>query len=75
MKTNKLVIAILAGAAAGFVLSVLIAPEKGVELREKIREWVGNFPNKFADLFSTGQENLLQPAAGESLINPNEILG
>lgn len=75
MATNKLIIAIFAGAAAGFVLGVLMTPEKGADVRKKIGDTVANLADRLVDLFSTEQQNLLQPAAGESLVNPNEILG
>ena len=75
MTTNKLIITIFAGAAAGFVLGMLITPEKGADVRKKIGDTIGNLADRLVDLFSTKQQNLLQPATGESLVNPNEILG
>jgi gas vesicle protein len=38
MSTGKIVLSVLAGIAAGTVLGVLIAPDKGTETRRKIRQ-------------------------------------
>lgn len=38
MSTGKIVFSVLAGIAAGTLLGVLIAPEKGAETRRKIRQ-------------------------------------
>jgi len=38
MSTGKIVLGVLAGIAAGTVLGVLIAPDKGSETRRKIRQ-------------------------------------
>ena len=38
MSTGKIVLGVLAGIAAGTLLGVLIAPDKGTETRRKIRQ-------------------------------------
>ncbi|HEY3372901.1 MAG TPA: YtxH domain-containing protein [Prolixibacteraceae bacterium] len=38
MSAGKMVLGVLAGAAAGAILGVLFAPEKGTETRKKIAE-------------------------------------
>jgi len=38
MSNGKIVLGVLAGIAAGTILGVLIAPDKGVETRRKIRQ-------------------------------------
>lgn len=35
---SKLLLAVLAGAAAGLIAGILLAPEKGSETREKIKD-------------------------------------
>jgi len=72
---NKLLIAILAGAATGFIIGTLVAPEKGAELRKKISDAAGNLADKLIDLFARSSENLLEPSVGDTSVSPDEILG
>lgn len=60
MNTNKLVAAILTGITAGFVIGVLVAPEKGTELRRKISDLAGDWAEKLIDVFSAGSQQLVQ---------------
>lgn len=57
MSTSKLVSGILVGAAAGAVLGLLFAPDKGCETRKKIRQGaddlVSNLKNKVGSLKQT----------------------
>lgn len=49
--TTKIVIGIVGAMAAGVVLGLLIAPEKGTEMRQRIRktaeDWVDHLGNVF----------------------------
>ena len=72
--TDKLIIALLTGAALGVVIGMLLAPEKGTELRKRISDIAENIADRLADFFSIEEQNLLQPAAGESSVTPDEIL-
>lgn len=57
MTTNtKIILGIVGAAAAGAVIGLLLAPEKGSELRERIRSKAGDFAGEIADLVSTGKE-------------------
>ncbi len=58
MTTNKLVLAVLAGAAAGLVISMLVAPEKGSEIRKKISDIAGDWIDKLVDSVAPGKTNL-----------------
>ena len=40
---NKLLVAVVGSMAAGFLIGVLVAPEKGIELRKKISDAAGKW--------------------------------
>lgn len=49
MNAGKLIAGILAGAAAGAILGVLFAPDKGEETRSKIASKTSDMKEKFND--------------------------
>ena len=53
MDTGKSILAFLAGAAAGAAAALLMAPESGVKIRERIRA-------KAADITGTAKERILE---------------
>ena len=55
---TKIILGLLAAAAAGAAVGVLMAPEKGSELRRKIKESVGGVMDDLAELLALGQEEL-----------------
>jgi gas vesicle protein len=60
MGAGKIFTSVLAGAAAGAILGILFAPEKGTETRRKIAEKsseiAGNVKDKYNDLSDTVSE-------------------
>ncbi|CAN5247922.1 hypothetical protein BH09BAC3_BH09BAC3_19150 [soil metagenome] len=48
---------ILGAAAAGVVIGMLIAPEKGETLRSNLKGSAGDLVKKITDLISSGQEH------------------
>lgn len=54
--TTKIVLGILGAATAGVVIGMLIAPEKGSEMRNKIKKTAGEWADNLSHLFSDGKE-------------------
>ena len=60
MKDNsKVVIALLAGLAAGAALGILFAPDKGNETRDKLAESLKNLGDSIKETASAEIDNLL----------------
>ena len=67
--TGKVVLAIIGAAAAGAIIGMLVAPEKGSELRKRISDATGDWTTQLSQLLASGKaslENLKQAAAGEA---------
>ena len=54
--TSKVILGLAGAVAAGVVIGLLIAPEKGSETRKKLRDTAGDWANKVGDLFAAGKE-------------------
>jgi len=54
--TGKILLGILCAASAGVVIGMLIAPEKGEDLRKDIKNSAGDFAKKLGDLLARGKE-------------------
>ena len=48
---SKIILGIVGAAAAGVVVGLLLAPEKGTELRSKIGQKAGDWTSHLSDLF------------------------
>ena len=67
---TKVILGIIGAAAAGAAIGMLLAPEKGSDLRRKIRESASDWANQIADLVASGQEELKNLASkGSDLVN------
>ena len=55
---TKVVLGILGAAAAGVVLGMLIAPEKGSEMRARIKKSAGDWVDNLNNIFVKGKEEL-----------------
>jgi gas vesicle protein len=58
MNTGKVILAIIGAAAAGAVIGMLVAPEKGSELRKRISDTTGDWASQLSQLLATGKEQL-----------------
>ena len=54
--TSKLLLGILGAAAAGVVIGLLIAPEKGSEMRQKVKRTAGEWADSLTHMFNQGKE-------------------
>lgn len=60
--------AIIGAAAAGAIIGMLVAPEKGSDLRKRISDTTGDWASQLSQLLAQGKEqleNLKQTAMGE----------
>ena len=56
MNTNaKIALGILGAAAAGVVIGLLLAPEKGSEIRKKVKQTAGGWADSLSHLFQNGK--------------------
>jgi gas vesicle protein len=75
--TSKLLLAIIGAAAAGAIIGMLVAPEKGSDLRRKLTDTAGDWSDQLSQLLASGKaqlENLKQTATneGENLAEEGE---
>ncbi len=58
---SKIILALVGAAAAGVVVGLILAPEKGTELRAKLSQKAGDWTDHLTDLFANAKgeiENL-----------------
>jgi gas vesicle protein len=55
-KTSKVLLGVLGAAAAGVVVGLLIAPEKGAETRKKISKKTKDWKDQVNNLIKTGKD-------------------
>jgi gas vesicle protein len=56
--TTKVILGIVGAAAAGAVIGMLLAPEKGTDLRQKVKDAANDWATQLADLFAEGKSEL-----------------
>lgn len=56
--TSKMLAAIAAGAAAGAIVGILFAPDKGSETRRKIHDKSGELADRVKSTFRRGKEKM-----------------
>jgi gas vesicle protein len=55
---NKIILGLLGAAAAGVVIGILLAPDKGGEIRKKIADRAGDIATRIGELISTAKEKV-----------------
>ena len=58
--TAKVILGIIGAATAGVVIGMLVAPEKGSELRTRIKRTAGDWAGQLGDLFTSAQEEVAE---------------
>jgi len=53
---SKVLLGILGAAAAGVVIGLLIAPEKGKDMRKKLRKTAGDWADNLSNMWAHGKE-------------------
>ncbi len=56
--TSKTILAVMGAAAVGAIIGMLVAPEKGRDLRKKITDATGDWTSQLSDLVAQGKEQL-----------------
>jgi gas vesicle protein len=55
---TKIALGLAGAAAAGVVIGLLIAPEKGKDMRKKLKKTAGDWADNLSNLFVKGQEEV-----------------
>ena len=75
---SKVILGLVGAAAAGVIVGLLIAPEKGSDLRQKVKDTAGDWAGSLGDLFSNAKgefdnlRNKGSKAAGNAFNNVKE---
>lgn len=52
---SKVILGLVGAAAAGVVIGLLIAPEKGSDMRKKVGDTAGDWAGRLSDLFANAK--------------------
>ena len=64
---NKVILGLIGAAAVGVAVGMLLAPEKGGEVRQKIADKAGDIASRIGEFITTGKDKLSE--AGENIAN------
>ena len=56
--TTKVILGIVGAAAAGAVIGMMLAPEKGSDIRQRVKYAANDWACQLADLFAEGKSEL-----------------
>jgi gas vesicle protein len=63
--TSKVILGLVGAAAAGVIVGLLIAPEKGADMRKKVGDTASDWAGRLSDLF-TNAKGEMDNLAGKS---------
>jgi gas vesicle protein len=74
MKTDKVILGVLGGLAAGAIMGILFAPKKGKKTRKKIKNVSNDYADKLKDKFDVALDTMskkydLLKEEGQGLFN------
>jgi gas vesicle protein len=56
--TTKVILGLIGAAAVGAAVGLLLAPEKGSDLRKNLKDTAGKWSDKLSDLIHTGKNEI-----------------
>jgi gas vesicle protein len=71
---SKVALGIIGALAAGVVVGLLIAPEKGADLRKRLKKNVGTWSDQLSHLFSQAEDGI-KTEAKEKVSRAREAMG
>jgi gas vesicle protein len=60
--TSKIILGVVGAVAAGIAIGMLMAPEKGANIRQKLSDTVSDLADNVSELIATGKEKISEIA-------------
>jgi gas vesicle protein len=73
-KNSKIALGIIGAMAAGVVIGLLVAPEKGSDLRKKLKKNASKWGDQLSHLFSHSDKEDMTTAAKEKVSRAKEAV-
>jgi len=70
--SSKIALGVIGAIAAGVVIGLLIAPEKGSDIRKRIRRTTGDWADNLGHLFSNAKKEMNEAGAEEKMSKMTE---
>ena len=60
---SKVILGLVGAAAAGVLVGILLAPDKGTEVRKKISQTAGDWASQLTDIFNNAKDQVTDLAS------------
>lgn len=60
---SKVILGLVGAAAAGVLVGILLAPDKGTEVRKKITQTAGDWASQLSDIFNNAKDQVTDLAS------------